>query len=165
MIAASQGKSACIRLLAEGGADLNARNDVGWTALLVAANANKPKAVNMLLTLGADPNVCNNYSKNCFDIATDCGHENVLKVLNERNVVASDKAVRVGDARKVRARAPFPLQRAEWRARDEPSCSCSSAAEAGRIEGPTERSRRGQKLGLEGARAKEAHLLLLLFCG
>jgi hypothetical protein len=55
-----------------------------------------------------------------------------------------------------------------WRERERKRrtyCCCSSAAEAGRIEGPTERSRRGQKLGLEGERAKKARLLLLLFCG
>jgi hypothetical protein len=101
MIAASQGKSACIRVLKDGGADLDVRNDVGWTALLVAASADKPKAVNMLLQLGADPSLCNNYSKNSYDIAVDKNHQKVIDVLRLHGVQPSALAVKRGDANKV----------------------------------------------------------------
>lgn len=52
------GSEACVRLLAEAGADLNNRdNSGGLTALHMAAGYVKPGVVKLLLELGADPDV------------------------------------------------------------------------------------------------------------
>ena len=62
------------------------RNDNGWTCLLAAASSGKPKAVKMLLLLGADIHAKNNYGRNAFDLASEGGHAQVCTILGERGL-------------------------------------------------------------------------------
>jgi hypothetical protein len=45
--------------LIDAGADLNARDDNGWTPLMVAARSETPEIVTLLIEAGADVNAMN----------------------------------------------------------------------------------------------------------
>ncbi|XP_050223349.1 signal recognition particle 43 kDa protein, chloroplastic [Mercurialis annua] len=97
---AGLGSEACVRVLAEAGADLNRRdNSGGLTALHMAAGYVQPGVVKLLTELGADPEVEEDRGKTPLDLAKEIlnvtpkgnpaqfarrlGLENVIKILNE----------------------------------------------------------------------------------
>lgn len=57
MLAAYSGRAPAVTALINAGADVNARDDNGWTALVHAASRGQTKVVSLLLKAGADPNI------------------------------------------------------------------------------------------------------------
>ena len=68
-------------------ADVNAKDNRGWTALIQASNEENPRIVEMLLEKGADVNAQNNYGNTALIIATNNGRtENVEILLKEPSI-------------------------------------------------------------------------------
>ena len=63
-----------VRLLLDRGADSNARQQVGYTALMGAAGAGRDDMVSLLLAHGADPALRSDDGKSAADIAREHGH-------------------------------------------------------------------------------------------
>jgi ankyrin repeat protein len=63
-----------VALLLEGGADPNARQQIGYTPLMGAAGAGRNDMVDLLLARGADPTLVSDDGKTAADIARDHGH-------------------------------------------------------------------------------------------
>jgi ankyrin repeat protein len=59
MMAAARGRSAQLRLLLQAGAKVDARDNDGSTALLLAARAGRQRCAQLLLQAGADANAAN----------------------------------------------------------------------------------------------------------
>ena len=72
-----------LSLLLEAGADVNARNVDGATALMMAAmhGADSVEVINALIKAGADVNAKTEEGKTALDLARQVGNENVVKVL------------------------------------------------------------------------------------
>ncbi len=70
------------------GADLNATNENGETALLLAAKKGDSKTVRLLINSGADINIRKYGGKTALDLAIENGHSQVVKILldSENNV-------------------------------------------------------------------------------
>ncbi len=66
-----------VALLLERGADVDARQQVGYTPLMAAAAAGRQDLVDVLLRHGADPARRNDEGKTAADIARDHGHADV----------------------------------------------------------------------------------------
>lgn len=73
--------SSIIELLIDGGADINAKTDVGGTPLHWAANMGKLNACRILLNSGADTSIVNIDGDTAWDLAP----ENIKRVLPELN--------------------------------------------------------------------------------
>jgi ankyrin repeat protein len=63
-----------VRLLLERGADVNARQQVGYTPLMGAASAGREDMVQLLLDRGADPSLTNDDGKTAAAIAREHDH-------------------------------------------------------------------------------------------
>ena len=63
-----------VSLLLEHGADVNARQQVGYTPLMGAAGAGRNDIADMLLARGADPSLTSDDGKTAAQIAVDHGH-------------------------------------------------------------------------------------------
>lgn len=72
-----------LRLLVEKGADVNARDNTGDTALSLAAKRGDVESIRYLLAHGADRNSKNNEGKTAADHARRLGQAEALKVLEE----------------------------------------------------------------------------------
>lgn len=70
-----------IEFLLERGVDLNARNEFGETALLIAARDGRGALVEILLNNGADPNIPTKAGYSALTMAKDNGHANVAERL------------------------------------------------------------------------------------
>jgi uncharacterized protein len=70
------------RLLVEHGADVNATDLAGQSALHVAAVYGRAKAVRVLLMLGADPNILDYENKTALDWAFGLGKDEVVSMLS-----------------------------------------------------------------------------------
>lgn len=70
-----------IRLLLDAGADVNARQAGGFTALHSAAAAGRAEAVAVLLERGADPGPADDQGKRPADYARERGHSAVAEML------------------------------------------------------------------------------------
>ena len=79
--AANDGNLAEVKRLIAAGADLNALNSYGSTALHRAAFKNRPKIAKMLLTAGADVDVNSSRGHTALHWATQSGNAEVVKVL------------------------------------------------------------------------------------
>ncbi len=77
------------RLLAEG-ADINARNDFGMSAIMMAASNKRIELVQFLKAKGADLSFKNGNGKSVFDIAKD--DKQLLKILGHQPSLAGDVA-------------------------------------------------------------------------
>ena len=64
---------ATTRLLLERGAPLDARDDRGMTALMIAAERGHPRVVDLLLEAGADPTLRDRRGRTAADLVTDAG--------------------------------------------------------------------------------------------
>ena len=70
-----------VRLLAESGAPVNARQHGGWTALHEAANTGNEEMITILLEHGADPLAQNDDGKTPVQMAQIKGHDKALQLL------------------------------------------------------------------------------------
>jgi ankyrin repeat protein len=86
VFAAREGHLDCVKLLVEGGADVNQTTRYGWTPLLVATQNNHYLVGKYLLEHGGDPNIPNKGGWNPLYLATD-----------NRNIEGGDYPVRPAD--------------------------------------------------------------------
>jgi hypothetical protein len=70
-----------VKSLLEIGADVNAKTDSGWTALLGAVSNGNSKIVKLLLDNGADPNAVNNDGNSPLSAAAYNGYVEIVKLL------------------------------------------------------------------------------------
>jgi len=73
-----------IEFLLKRGVDVNARNEFGETALLIAARDGRGTLVDILLNSGADPNIPTKAGYYALTVATENGHEKVAAKLVAR---------------------------------------------------------------------------------
>jgi ankyrin repeat protein len=70
-----------VELLLEHGAEVNAQQQGGWTALHAAAHHGDVAMAKMLLARGADPKDTNGEGKTALDLAVADVHEEVARLL------------------------------------------------------------------------------------
>lgn len=85
MLATSLSSGEIVEVLLNSEAEVNAIADGGITALLIAAGNNRQKIVKLLLAHGADPNIKDQTGATPLDYARRAGHEDVVKMLEQRN--------------------------------------------------------------------------------
>lgn len=73
-------------LLLDAGADLNAVNSSGWTALMAAAETGDAELVGALLKAGANPNAQNQIGRTPLMMAAHDGHSEIVSLLLDANV-------------------------------------------------------------------------------
>lgn len=73
------------KLLFDPSTDLNVKgkDELGFTALMLAALSPSPKIVDMLLKNGADLNIKNNRGKTALDVAIEKDNKGVIEVINK----------------------------------------------------------------------------------
>ncbi len=71
-----------VALLLERGADVDARQQLGYTPLMAAAGSGRQDLVDLLLQHGADPSLRNEEGKTAADIARDHGHQTLAANLD-----------------------------------------------------------------------------------
>jgi len=82
--AAAAGRSReSVRILLEHGADANARQHGGWTALHSAAQVGDSELVRLLIASGADVQARADNNQSALDLAMTGGHQAVVDVLDE----------------------------------------------------------------------------------
>ncbi|MDD5456818.1 MAG: ankyrin repeat domain-containing protein [Candidatus Margulisbacteria bacterium] len=69
LYAAEGGDIECIRLLLKAGSDINYKNSYNWTALMTAADSNKPEAVRFLKGNKADLHIISHIGQNAMHLA------------------------------------------------------------------------------------------------
>jgi len=79
---ADGGHAAVAKMLVRAGADVNARQQQGWTPLHGAADSDDRETVELLLGHGADPTAIHDGGKTALDIAREKGHAEVIEVLD-----------------------------------------------------------------------------------
>jgi ankyrin repeat protein len=72
-----------VRALIEHGANVNARQEGGWTALHAAAQNGDVETVQLLIASGADVQARAGNQQNALDLALTNGHQAVVTVLDE----------------------------------------------------------------------------------
>ena len=81
-VAAQQGNTKCVELLAQNGADVNWRTPRGNTPLGNAAEEGRADTVRKLLELGANPHLRNHYGSSAADLARNCGHYTIASFID-----------------------------------------------------------------------------------
>jgi ankyrin repeat protein len=71
------------RLLLDSGADPNARNDEGRTALHVATKVGVIEVIRLLLERGADIGAEDKRGRTAFSLAKEEGYDEIMKLLSE----------------------------------------------------------------------------------
>lgn len=89
---ASKGKIQKVKALLAKGADANAKDNDGWTALMMASWKGHSEVVNVLLAKGADVNA-NNNGMTALILASENGHSEVVNTLlaKDADVNAKDR--------------------------------------------------------------------------
>jgi len=80
-----------VRALAEKGADINAKDSEGVTALIWAAYYGNTDVVRVLIEKGADINVSNSRKQTALHLAADKGHTNIARLLVEKGADVNAK--------------------------------------------------------------------------
>ena len=78
-----------VALLVERGADVNARQQVGYTPLMGAASAGREDIADLLLRHGADPSLVSEDRKTAATIASEHGHATLAEKLSALAMPAS----------------------------------------------------------------------------
>ena len=81
-MAVSRGSVEITELVIEAGADLNAQDKVGNTALHGAALQGRAQAAQALIQAGADVNISNDKGQTPLDLAHEQRHSRLVAVLN-----------------------------------------------------------------------------------
>lgn len=79
---ALNGRAADLDALLRAGADPDAANEYGETALMNAAGANNRKMVRRLLEAGADPALRDSQERSALDFAAEAGNRSIAKLLD-----------------------------------------------------------------------------------
>lgn len=85
---ASRNPDAVLAVL-EGGPDVNARQQVGYTPLMGAAASGRGELVELLLARGADPSLVSDDGKSAAVVAKEHGHEAVAAQLEAASALSS----------------------------------------------------------------------------
>jgi ankyrin repeat protein len=72
-----------VAFLLDRGADVNAKNGDGWTALIKAASGNFPGVARVLLAHGADPDIADRLDRTAWMYASMTGREEIAALLKE----------------------------------------------------------------------------------
>jgi len=86
--AVGNNKPNIVKLLLASGAEVNAKDNTGWTPLMIASNLCELKIVKLLLKHKANPNIPNKYGIYPLHVATKCSPE-VIKTLLSYGAKAS----------------------------------------------------------------------------
>ena len=81
MKTSEKGHVQCVKLLVKEGADVNAWNDLGYTALTYAAGNGHADVVNTLIRAGTDVNDRDCNGRTCLIHAVECGHDVCVNLL------------------------------------------------------------------------------------
>jgi ankyrin repeat protein len=92
MEAARQGNLMVVGLFIDAGINLEARDGVGQTALMIATLANQPETVALLLARGADPNARDKYNGTALMTAVWKGNKEIVLSLLARDVDVNARA-------------------------------------------------------------------------
>lgn len=85
MTAAAKGRADIIKMLHSAGAEINYQDsESSMTALMYAAQGENEETINVLLQLGADPNLMDYSNMTAYMHAIEMGHENSTKLLEHR---------------------------------------------------------------------------------
>ena len=74
------------KILIKSGADMNAKGNNGWSALMAAAYKNNLEIVNLMIENGADLNARDDTNRTALDIAKMRGHQEIANSLLQPNV-------------------------------------------------------------------------------
>ena len=80
-MAISYGHAEIVNVLLNAGANVNAKNNIGYTALEVAIRKGHTEIVNALLKAGADVNAKDSFGMTMLELAKMYGHTEVVKTL------------------------------------------------------------------------------------
>jgi ankyrin repeat protein len=72
-----------VKALLDHGADVNARNEGGITALMIAAATNQADLAGLLIGAGADQSAKDETGKTALGMARDKGNDAVIKLLEQ----------------------------------------------------------------------------------
>ena len=89
ILAAEAGDVGLVENLLERGAQIDAHNDWGVTALMAASGSGEAAVVELLLERGADIDARDRYGKTALEIAYDQGHREVINVLRTASLGAN----------------------------------------------------------------------------
>lgn len=81
MSAAANGRTECLLVLIDNGANVNARKESGKTALMLAAKYGQSSCVHELVLHGADVDLMDNRGNTAMSLAHICGHTGVVQQL------------------------------------------------------------------------------------
>lgn len=76
--------------LVKKGADMNAQNNDGWTALMFASWSGYHKIASLLLSIGANRDLQNDRGRNAYDLALKTNNLDVMLVLNPNLIHEQD---------------------------------------------------------------------------
>jgi ankyrin repeat protein len=83
MLAASNGHTDTVKLLIDRGADVEAQDAFGTTALIVAATSGHSDTTRLLLSFGADPTFKDSSGGSALGNATFFGHTDTIRIMLE----------------------------------------------------------------------------------
>jgi len=89
MFASLSGQVATVKLFLEHGAEVNAHDEQGRTALFYAAGRGFPTITLMLLDKGADPNLTDKFNKTAADYAIKADKMPVVELLKKHGAKSS----------------------------------------------------------------------------